>query len=110
MPALYGRPTTSASTRLGPLLQGWTFDVEGSVSGPDGSGGSSAVFIPKTGRTRIEPDDWLAPGKVRAGYEVRWQVRAMFVDQYRAADGGDLSREPATTLAQGLSNSKHRLP
>jgi len=87
----------------------WAFDVEGSITGPDGSGKNSEPFVSKSGRVKINPDAWFAPGKVPADYEVRWKVRPMFVDTFRAADDSEPSGERMTTLVQGLSNAKHRL-
>jgi len=87
----------------------WKFDVRGSVTGPDGSGRSDETFVSESGRAIIKPDAWFAPGKVPSGYEVHWNVLPLFVDRYSAPAVEDASREYATSLAQGLDNSRHTL-
>jgi hypothetical protein len=87
----------------------FTFDVKGSVTGEDGGGRSDKQFVSKSGRVKIAPDAWFAPGKVPAGHECKWRVLPMFVDTYEAPEAGDPSREAAVTLAQGLSNARHTL-
>jgi hypothetical protein len=87
------------------------FEVKGSVTGADGSGDNTQPFVSKSGRVRIAPDDWFAPGKARipVGYESKWQVLPMFLDSYTAPDFKDPSYEHPITLAQGLPNGKHTL-
>jgi hypothetical protein len=96
----------------------FTFEVTGSKTGPDGSGTSSQFFRSKSGRVCIEPSDWMleqimkifkqtAPPPV--GYEVHWSAVPLHVDEYHAQEASDPSRIYATTLAQGISNSRHTL-
>ncbi|MGA2031306.1 MAG: hypothetical protein ABSG68_03545 [Thermoguttaceae bacterium] len=100
---------TARVTSVGADGKSWKFDVHGSTTGPDGSGESGRPFLSKSGRVSIRPEAWFAPGKVPSGYEVRWKVLPMFGDSYEPPRVEDASREYATTLAQGLSNSKHAL-
>ncbi|MGO9108139.1 MAG: SGNH/GDSL hydrolase family protein [Thermoguttaceae bacterium] len=96
-------------TQVSPDGKSWTFDAQGSITGRDGSGENDKPFVSKSGRVKISPDAWFAPGKVPSQYEVRWKVLPLFVDAYQAPQVEDTSRECAITLAQGLSNSKHTL-
>jgi hypothetical protein len=43
------------------------------------------------------------------GFELTWSVLPMFVDVYREQRLEDRTREQATTLALGLTNTKHKL-
>lgn len=43
------------------------------------------------------------------GYAIRWKVVPLFTDAYAPPRIEDPSREVATTLAQGLSNTRHTL-
>ena len=92
------------------------FEVAGSKTGPDGAGSSDAKFVSRSGRIVIEPQNWwfhsdyqLSKKPTPTGFEVRWQVRPLFVDTYTPPKIEDPAREPVTTLAQGLINGKHVL-
>ena len=89
----------------------WQFDVTGSKTGPDGSGSNRSTFVSRSGRVKIEPGSWFPfkTGNVPVGYEIRWKVLPMFVDEYRAPKVDDPSREATTTLLQGISNARHTL-
>jgi hypothetical protein len=96
-------------TSVKPDGKAFTFDVRGSVTGEDGRGDSTQLFVSQSGRVKIAPDAWFVPDKVPAGYECRWQVLPMFVDTYEAPEVKDPSRETVVTLIQGVSNAKHTL-
>ncbi|MGE5610971.1 MAG: SGNH/GDSL hydrolase family protein [Bacillota bacterium] len=87
----------------------WSFNVTGSVTGPDGSGSNEQVFVSKSGRVKIDPAAFFKAGNVPVGYECKWKVLPMFVDIYATPKVEEASREYATTLAQGLANGTHRL-
>jgi hypothetical protein len=95
----------------------WDFDVRGSVTGPDGSGHSDRPFAGRSGRVKIDPEAWFRgfyppTGKVLPlpeGYTIRWQVLPMFADTYRAPVIDDPAKENATTVVQGIANTKHTL-
>lgn len=113
-----------------PVIEEWTatcsdfnnaqdefnFSVEGSVTGPDGSGNAKEKFVSNSGRIVIEPDDWVfaycrqvSKKRTPDGYKVRWRVEPMFVDEYTPPEVKDTAREYQTVLVQGLENTKHTL-
>ena len=107
---------TARVTEVNEDASKFKFEVAGSRTGPDGTGTSDAKFVSKSGRVVIEPQNWwfhsdyqLSKKPTPAGFEVRWQVRPMFVDTYTLPKIEDPTREHATTLAQGLTNDKHTL-
>ena len=92
------------------------FEVIGSVTGPDGYGESGKKFVSNSGRIVIEPNDWYLKEtcefkkmQLPENFTTTWKIVPLFVDVYRPAKVEDPSREYPTTLAQNLSNSKHRL-
>lgn len=114
-----------------PLIENWkltveqvnepntdfTFKVEGSKTGFDGTGNSFEKFISNSGRVVIEPGMWKNlqrdyefKGKpVTPGFEITWSVKPLFVDQYQPVEMTDPLKEYATLLAQNLTNEKHKL-
>jgi hypothetical protein len=98
---------------------GFTFDVTGSMTGPDGSGVSTENFVSNSGRVvieaKVEPPhmtvqtDWYVHSKSAVGREIRWNTVGMFVDRYRPPAVTDPTREHASTVAQGLPNGRHTL-
>lgn len=97
-------------------LKRFTFAVSGSKTGPDGEGVSTERFVSRSGRIVIDPSDWsLARSReftgkaLPPGFTITWKVVGQFVDAYTAPAARDPAREYATTLAQGLSNTKHTL-
>jgi hypothetical protein len=78
------------------------YSVKGSVTGEDGSGESDKPFTSNSGRVKLSKDYFFIPKAVTAGYESKWKVLPMFVDEYKASDA-------ITTLAQGFPNGKHTL-
>ncbi len=89
----------------------WDFDVAGSVTGPDGSGHSGRPFTSKSGRVKIDPAAWFRGSHppLPNGYTIRWRVLPMFADAYRAPRIDDPARENATTVVQGIPNTRHTL-
>jgi hypothetical protein len=92
------------------------FEVTGSKTGFDGTGTSGERFVSNSGRVVIEPGDWsLARSRkflnkpLPAGFEVKWQVRPLFVDEYIVPAIDDPANEHAMTVASGLPNEKHTL-
>lgn len=100
---------TLTITGVGPGSETWTFDVEGSVTGPDGSGSSAEAFVSNSGRVRIGADSWFRHGEVPVGHAITWSVLPMFVETYRPPGAIAPGAEAATTLVQGLPNGRHRL-
>jgi hypothetical protein len=95
----------------------FTFHVEGSKTGPDGSGNSKEKFVSESGRVVIEPEMWMNLERdrkfkgipIEPGFEVKWSVVPMFLDRYEPVEVVDPSREYLTTLVQNLPNGKHTL-
>ena len=92
------------------------FSVSGSVTGGDGSGRGSQRFVSDSGRIVIEPKDWVFEYDKKVGrrpapdgFEVRWKVIPLFVDEYAPARVTDTTREDPTALASNLKNAKHTL-
>lgn len=115
-----------------PLVEDWTlriteidatavrfrFEVTGSKTGPDGAGNSWEPFVSKSGRVVIEPRDWMLADIMKifkqttpppVGYEVKWSVKPMHVDEYRAPETTDPAKVYVETVAQGLTNGPHML-
>ncbi|WP_373493713.1 SGNH/GDSL hydrolase family protein [Aquiflexum sp.] len=95
----------------------FTFRVEGSRTGLDGTGNSLEKFISNTGRVVIEPGMWMNLERdfqhkgipLTDGFEITWSVKPLFVDQYQPVEIKDPSKVYFTTLAQNLTNEKHLL-
>ena len=92
------------------------FEVTGSKTGADGAGSSEEKFVSNSGRVVIEKTDWWvktarqwSQKKVPVGFEIKWQVKPLFVDEYEPLKVVVPAREYNTVLAQGLSNGKHTL-
>ena len=107
---------TARITKIDDDASKFKFEVFGSKTGFDGSGVNDRKFVSNSGRIVIEPRNWWLKnareysGKpTPKGFEIKWQVKPMFVDEYVAPKIEDPAREYFTTLAQNLSNSKHTL-
>ncbi|MFA6293026.1 MAG: hypothetical protein WC637_14660 [Victivallales bacterium] len=96
-------------------LKSFRFEVNGSVTGPDGTGSSTERFVSKSGRVVIAPGDWhLAFARsytkkpLPENFSVSWSAVPIFADEYKppAAIPG---AESAVTAAQGLPNGRHKL-
>jgi len=92
------------------------FEVIGSKTGPDGEGTAAEKFVSKSGRVVIEPDDWnlafcrdVFKRPLPQGFEVKWKIVPMFVDEYAAPEVKDETKETVVTIAQGLPNGRHTL-
>lgn len=106
---------TLTVTSVRPDNLGWTYDVSGSKTGPDGSGGADAVFVSRSGRVRIDPKDFFRPpagfhpAPVTVGYTIHWSVLPLSQDVYHPPAILDPTRDQAEVLAQGLPNGPHTL-
>jgi hypothetical protein len=92
------------------------FAVEGSKTGPDGSGKGNLRFVSNSGRVVIEPKDWVfeyckqvSKKPTPDGFKVTWQVKPLFVDTCEPPKVEDAAKEYPVTLASGLKNEKHTL-
>ncbi|MDB4972902.1 MAG: hypothetical protein JWN48_1243 [Myxococcaceae bacterium] len=91
------------------------FTLEGSKTGPDGSGSSAVRFESHSRRVVIDPEDWHAAYAFEAAglpqpehFSIELRVEPHFVDAF-AGRAFDPASEHAITLAQGLPNTKHTL-
>jgi len=94
----------------------FSFEVTGSKTGPDGTGANDKKFVSNSGRVVIDPSDWwlkaaydFTKKKLTPGFEVKWQVKPLFVDSYEPPQTPDASKEYPTTVAQNLPTGKHTL-
>ncbi len=94
----------------------FSFHVEGSKTGPDGSGRSTERFVSNSGRVVIDPQMWHLErdykfkGKAaKPGFTVTWSVKPLFTDRYDPVKVEDKAKEYAVTLAQNLPNGEHTL-
>lgn len=92
------------------------YDVIGSKTGADGSGNNKEKFVSNSGRVVIDPKDFgtefaatYSKKKMPAGYEIKWAVKPMFLDVYRAPEVKDKDRTVSTTLVQLIDNGPHSL-
>jgi hypothetical protein len=107
---------TARITEINADASQFKFEVFGSKTGFDGQGVSNEKFVSKSGRVVIEPRNWwlnsaydYSGQPIPKGFEIKWQVKPMFVDNYVVPKIENSSKEHFTTLAQNLSNSKHQL-
>ena len=107
---------TARITEINQDASQFKFEVVGSKTGFDGSGVSDRKFVSNSGRVVIEPTNWWLKNAydyshqlTPKGFEIKWQVKPMFVDVYTTPKIEDSSKEYFSTLAQNLSNSKHTL-
>ena len=94
----------------------FSFEIFGSITGPDGAGESDQAFLSKSGKIAIEPEDWnleyckaVFKTPIPADLETRWRVLPQGDDRLILFGYIDKTLEPAFTIAQGLPNGKHRL-
>jgi hypothetical protein len=87
------------------------YTVQGSVTGPDGEGWSTARFVSRSQRVIIEPADWRVAWTLEykkatlpAGFQVTWQTYPLFARRYAPEPAGT-----RTLLVQGCENREHTL-
>lgn len=92
------------------------YSVQGSVTGPDGSGSNQADFVSNSGQIRIERRDcfliWpLTYRKMDCppGLEVRWEVYPRFVQPVSLTPALDRNVDRRISLFNGLRNGPHAL-
>ncbi len=97
-------------------LKNFRFTVEGSITGPDGSGTCTERFVSPSGRVVIEPDDWMVARSreytevpLPEDFPITWQTYLTGTDAYHAPAIEDPALEQVTTLAQGMANGPHTL-
>ncbi len=103
-------------TKVSDDAENFTFEVVGSITGPDGIGNNKKIFVSNSGRIIIEPEDFTFAGVMKyrkkpypVGYEITWRVIPMFVDVWKPKRIKKPAVEKQYTLVQGLTNQKHTL-
>ncbi len=102
-------------------LKTFKFALRGSRTGADGEGRSDEKFVSRSRRIVIDPADWhLARSRdftkrpLPADFKITWKIVPYFVDEITlesasSAGAANPHVEHTITLAQGLSNTRHRL-
>jgi len=96
-----------------PLNQAnFRFVVSGSLTGNDGVGVSTNLFVSESGRVRIAPEDWLGrfpKGISQLGTFLLWQTEDRAVDDYFPFAVAGVPGEAVTTLINDLPDGPHVL-
>ena len=102
----------------------FTFHVEGSECGYEGSGNNRQDFLSNSGRVFIQanevndsiPGDWhvfrtfdITRFKVEKGYKTTWNTYLMGMDMFTPGNAPDKTIENVTTLFKGIHNGNHTL-
>ena len=94
----------------------FTFTVQGSKSGPQGSGSSSRRFIARSGNSEIDPDDWMiqrawehSHDALHAPFQVTWSVDYVCGGQPEVIDLGNGATEYRYVIASGLADIQHTI-
>jgi len=94
-----------------------SYRLEGSLTGPDGTGSKAADFVSNSGRIKIEAKDfhiiwpctYRKKDRLPEGDKGTWEVRPLFVNPWRPAANADPAAMLPVTLVKGLSNGRHTL-
>ncbi|MCC9600711.1 SGNH/GDSL hydrolase family protein [Stieleria sp. JC731] len=95
----------------------YTFEVVGSVTGPDGSGRTDEPFISNSGRVVIEAEDWDVQFAIVAlrrldslpsEFQIDWNVIKQATDVAKTPDVA-VGVEPTVTVAQRIVDGHHRV-
>jgi hypothetical protein len=107
---------TIVFTKADPSGKIYSFDVSGSVTGPDGSGDTAHPFISRSGRVLLSPSDWFLSSvrgkrsnRIAPGYKIVFSVNGNFSDTFVERGCADESSSCVTTIVQGLPAGKHTL-
>ena len=102
----------------------FTFHVEGSEVGLDGSGNNREDFLSNSGRVFIEanevhdsvPGDWhvfrnydVLKFKIEKGYQTTWNTFLMGTDEFFPSNLKSTTSGKSTVLFKGIPNGKHIL-
>lgn len=94
-----------------------SFRLEGSVTGPDGSGSQATDFVSNSGRTKLAAKDfhivwpctYRKKDQLPEGYTVTWEVKNLCGDTCRFPAHADPTVQRPVTLVQGLPSGPHTL-
>jgi hypothetical protein len=105
---------TATLTQISPDQKSFTFAVEASKTGDQGTGDSSHDFLSKSGTLSIEPQDWMLENAfalkhtpLQAPFAVHWSVKDVCDGEPEVIDRGDGTIQYRYVLGAGLSNRKH---
>ena len=94
----------------------FTFEVSGSVTGPDGIGTNQARFISNSRRVVIDPGDWnlglavyFSGSQPPKDYRATWRPVRQFRPELHPVSFADPVRENSEAIAFGLSDRPHRI-
>jgi len=101
-------------------FEDFSFEISGSVTGPDGFGKASEDFVSKSGRVIIKKGDAEKGGDwhlnrswkvlkttVNTGDEVKWKTYSISTDIWQPEMNA--GKKGISTLFQGVSNASHKL-
>jgi hypothetical protein len=101
-------------TKISPDERSFEFTIQGSVTGSDGNGDSAHGFLSKSGKLKIEVQDWMVERAftekhipLQAPFEVHWSVKDVCDGEPEVIDRGDGTKQYRYVLGAGLANEKH---
>ena len=113
---------TCTYTHAEPPFSDFSFNIKGSITGPDGEGKGVSDFCSPSGRVIIRRGDAEQGGDwhlnrsfqvlktiTKSGDEVKWKTYSCTMDYYKPVTAGDTTIENSTILFQGIPNSPHIL-
>ncbi len=85
------------------------FEVSGSLTGWDGSGRSTNVFVSNSGRVLIGPDNWnfVRRPAGQIGTQILWESEQRSVDRLGEVPGSASWLEAAVTVINDFSDAAH---
>jgi hypothetical protein len=111
---------TCTFTYAEPPFSDFSFNITGSVTGPDGEGKAGTDFVSRSGRVIIRGGDAEQGGDwhlnrsfqvlktiTKPGDEIKWKTYSICLDYYRPAINKDTAGENCAILFQGIPNSPH---
>ena len=105
---------TATLTNISSDQTSFDFSVKGSVTGDNGSGVSTRDFVSKSGRLRIDAQDWmllrafnLKHVSLHAPFFVHWAVSNVCAGTPEVIDRGDGTMKYRYVLVAGTSNKPH---
>ena len=85
------------------------FKLEGSVTGPDGTGRSTEPFVSDSGQVVMDPAMWRRPERNEVGDIFTWEVYRCALGRVSFRAEGEQPERFRLQLVDGLSNSEHTL-
>jgi len=105
---------TATLTNISSDQTTFDFNVKGSVTGEDGSGVSTQDFVSKSGRLRLDAQDWMLSRAfnlkhvpLQAPFLVHWTVSNVCAGMPEVIDRGDGMMQYRYVLVTGTANKPH---